>query len=126
MQIDTGKGCDFTSVIYEINQNNITPLNGARVQLNIHEHLEKNLLKIRAIMKHSAYYSSIMDDKNTKVHLIPLSYHTHSMILCATELPEQSLLYTDLEIITKTVKHILEIAHILNETRISGEINNIS
>jgi len=100
--------------IHAISENSITHVAGDKKQIKAKDHLEQNIPILQSIVKHDSYYRSIIGEENLQLYVVPVNGTSQKMILSAITTNQNKLTNIDLEIITKSIKRILEICDILN------------
>jgi hypothetical protein len=98
--------------IHSVNSNTVTHLAGDSKLIQATPHLEKNLPIVHSTIKHDLHYSSILEDKNSQLYVIPINGLETKMIFAAVG-KKNSLTKLDLEILTKGIKYLLEICDAL-------------
>jgi hypothetical protein len=112
---NTKKFFQFKEIsIHAVNANSITHIAGDSKLIEVTSHLEHNLPIVQSTIKHNLHYSSVLEDRNSQLYVIPISGIQTKMVLSAVS-KKNSLTKLDLEILTKGVKYLIEICDALEQ-----------
>lgn len=107
--------------LYEIKSGELLALINERQSSEIRGFLSKNWDSVLNASKHDTYQSVNTNSQGGKLYVVPIKAINKSLLLCMQETNQYPILRADLEVITKTLKYILNLANTINSIRLHGQ-----
>lgn len=106
--------------LYEVKNSEIFSMSIERRNSEIRGMLASNWESVWNSLRHDTYHSITLDDRGSKLYIVPIKAPRFTMILCMQEDHQYPALKNDLEVLTRTLKYMVNIATTLNEVRLQA------